>query len=808
MKFITLNLHAFGKFQNKTIELKDGLNLIYGGNEAGKSTIQHFIEGMLFGFYKPYRKKRAFNENYEKYKPRRGDKYYGSMIVEDDLGKRVRIERDFLKTRDGVRIFDERTGEDISANYPYDQVTKQYLPLGYTQINSVVYNNTVNIKQMSSKSEKELAAEVNNRLVESVQKSEDHVAVSAAVDYIKQKREALGSSGKSKFGYGLAIRKKESLEHELVNANKVYDEVRASQKKIQYYDKQIAAAEAKKRQYDLAVEAKKAEAAEKVLSVLKENEKQAETLKAENEQLINQLKSSEKGGYGVDNNTYLRLQVLNEKAKDAETKRVALYDELGDLNNAEKEHKRRIAHLNRQLGGLTLTQLEADEKAYYVFSGKKPKIESKTIHQSGQKNFNLPDFGLLLGLGILAGVLGLVMLVLGVMSGTFGVGQIMMLLSGILLILLGAGVIWYAVKNDNIHQKEKVPDISKEAILSEKTSMDELLAAYHLTHPRDFLPTVEKLKDVFGRLESLNSQYREITFRLNAIEKEDRDLKEEKETIDAEIDEILKKSNFTSIEEYGQAVKVNDRIESLQTQIDMNKRQIESLSDKTYIAVDGEYLAGTDLYDSEESVLSEKKAEKDILEFKHEKDIIQRSNTKLLSEVRNPVVIREEIDEAYARISEYETEMQACELAESILVGFQKESHAMGADELNHKIGEILYTVTNKYKEVKVDDALNVRIIEPETGELIGIGQLSGGTIDQIYFALRFGVRDIVDGKRSLPFVLDDPFVQYDDSRKQAALKFVSRISEDNQVLLLTCTNSEKQILDDIAVGYNGVGLV
>ena len=152
--------------------------------------------------------------------------------------------------------------------------------------------------------------------------------------------------------------------------------------------------------------------------------------------------------------------------------------------------------------------------------------------------------------------------------------------------------------------------------------------------------------------------------------------------------------------------------------------------------------------------------------------------------------------------------MKACDLAESILVGFQKESHAMGADELNHKIGEILYTVTKKYKKVKVDDALNVRIIDPETGDLIGINQLSGGTIDQIYFALRFGVRDIVDGKRSLPFVLDDPFVQYDDSRKQSALKFVSRISEDNQVLLLTCTNSEKHILDEIGDQYNGVGLI
>jgi uncharacterized protein YhaN len=383
-----------------------------------------------------------------------------------------------------------------------------------------------------------------------------------------------------------------------------------------------------------------------------------------------------------------------------------------------------------------------------------------------------------------------------------------MFISGVLLIALGAGVLWYGAKNDNIQKKELPSDMSKGAVSSGKTSMDELLAAYHLTRQRDFIPTVEKLKDIFGRLESLNSQYREITYRLSAIEKEDLELKEKKETIDKEIDDILKKSDFKSIEEYGNAVKINGQIESLQAQIEMNKRQIATLSDKTYIAVDGKYLPGTDLFDSEESINSEKKAERDILEFKHEKDIIQRQNTKLLSEVRNPVVIKEEIDDAYARISEYETEMKACDLAESILVGFQKESHAMGADELNHKIGEILYTVTKKYKTVKVDDALNVRIIDPETGDLIGINQLSGGTIDQIYFALRFGVRDIVDGKRSLPFVLDDPFVQYDDSRKQSALKFVSRISEDNQVLLLTCTNSEKHILDEIGDQYNGVGLI
>ena len=44
-----LNLKHFGKFKNRKLEFSDGLNLIYGENEAGKSTVHSFLEAMLFG---------------------------------------------------------------------------------------------------------------------------------------------------------------------------------------------------------------------------------------------------------------------------------------------------------------------------------------------------------------------------------------------------------------------------------------------------------------------------------------------------------------------------------------------------------------------------------------------------------------------------------------------------------------------------------------------------------------------------------------------------------------------------------------
>ena len=53
----TLHLISFGKFKNKTIELSDGLNIIYGKNESGKSTIMKFIYAML-----QYAKEKTFEE--------------------------------------------------------------------------------------------------------------------------------------------------------------------------------------------------------------------------------------------------------------------------------------------------------------------------------------------------------------------------------------------------------------------------------------------------------------------------------------------------------------------------------------------------------------------------------------------------------------------------------------------------------------------------------------------------------------------------------------------------------------------------
>ena len=62
-----LQVNNFGKLKNKEISLKSGINVIYGENESGKSTLLDFITSMLYGIDKNKNGKEI--SNYDKYTP-------------------------------------------------------------------------------------------------------------------------------------------------------------------------------------------------------------------------------------------------------------------------------------------------------------------------------------------------------------------------------------------------------------------------------------------------------------------------------------------------------------------------------------------------------------------------------------------------------------------------------------------------------------------------------------------------------------------------------------------------------------------
>ena len=76
---------------------------------------------------------------------------------------------------------------------------------------------------------------------------------------------------------------------------------------------------------------------------------------------------------------------------------------------------------------------------------------------------------------------------------------------------------------------------------------------------------------------------------------------------------------------------------------------------------------------------------------------------------------------------------------------------------------------------------------------------LSRGTRDQLYLCLRLALADeITSGSESLPLILDDPLVNFDDARLESALRLLGRVAESRQVILLTCHSEQAGLLDGL----------
>lgn len=73
------------------------------------------------------------------------------------------------------------------------------------------------------------------------------------------------------------------------------------------------------------------------------------------------------------------------------------------------------------------------------------------------------------------------------------------------------------------------------------------------------------------------------------------------------------------------------------------------------------------------------------------------------------------------------------------------------------------------------------------TSERVGIEGLSEGTRDQLFLALRLAALEMqIDGDRPLPFITDDLFVNFHDSRSRAGLAALGALSRKTQVIFLT----------------------
>ncbi len=147
-----IQLTNFGKFHHKDMLLEPGLNIIYGENEAGKTTIHTFIRGMLFGIEKQ-RGKASGKDLYSKYEPWEDPSNYQGMMRIENEGVTYRIERNFNRQNKSFKVINEDAGIELSSG----EIDRLFMGLDES-----CYYNTISISQLGSVTDKELEVILKN----------------------------------------------------------------------------------------------------------------------------------------------------------------------------------------------------------------------------------------------------------------------------------------------------------------------------------------------------------------------------------------------------------------------------------------------------------------------------------------------------------------------------------------------------------------------------------------------------------------------------------------------------------------------
>jgi uncharacterized protein YhaN len=765
----TLHLKAFGKFKDKTIGFEPGLNLVYGMNEAGKTTVQTFIQGMFFGFYKPYRKKKTYDVEYEKYLPWKQFDYSGSLIYEVD-GREIRLERNFLRGKDSLNIFDNTTGTDISSEFKYDGVIRQHLPLYGLGMTAGIYNNTVNMRQICTDTESGSQDEMRDSYLETQNTSGVEMNFKGIARRIEEKKKNIGRSGQSKSRVGAAMRERDELRAALKEAEEAYAKVAENQEKITVYQRKMKRIEAENayltqesvvnRKKELLESYEKIKELEKENAVLTDKIEESEVYKDFNYKTLEGLKTVQS-----------QIERLSDQMEYIENETNNCHDNLKAIR--QKEESRRAT-----LGGHTWARINEDYEAF--------KKEQNGSDEVKEKSNTVKSF-----ISIILIILGIAFTEVSVMS-LLPVGQVLetlMLGLGIIMMILGVtGTVFSlaaALKKRKIRQARLLKPVQQE-----------ILKKYELKDAGELDAFYKKAGRTQSELEQMKNEGELISVQLSRHQAGYEVLFEQRRSIEKELDRKLGKFDVQTIEEYANGCEKGQRLEEMKIRFNGNLRLLKNLVQSV-----------NDTKAADGSLVWKKASPKtdELLSLGKEIARLEGENNALTDGVGLPVEIRETIRVLDAQIAACDTETKACDAVLAILDRIQKSCHLESAPELNEHIGEILNTITQHYKGVKIDDALHVKVVEPAAGDFKDAEQLSAGTMDQVYFAFRYGMGDVINPE--MPFILDEPFVRYDKNRKTQALKLLAELSQKRQVILFTCDEDEENRLKALGAAYTKIRL-
>lgn len=174
-----LYIDGFGKFSDYSLNFSPSIQILYGENEAGKSTIHAFIQAMLYGIPKGASKKEVFFQ----YRPFSKALGFGGSLTFSHQGKSYCVQRNFLQGGEAhITILPQ--GEKLFEG-------ESFLQSVLSPFSLESFKNTVSIRQLKSSTEREMVYELQAMLSNFQESGNVELNPQAALDYLEQEEARL-----------------------------------------------------------------------------------------------------------------------------------------------------------------------------------------------------------------------------------------------------------------------------------------------------------------------------------------------------------------------------------------------------------------------------------------------------------------------------------------------------------------------------------------------------------------------------------------------------------------------------------------
>lgn len=182
-----LFLQHFGKYHKRELELQKGINLIYGPNEAGKTTVKDFIIGMFYGVER-LRGIAARTDEYTRHEPLEGIGYSGSMEAAQE-GTTYLIDRSFRKDQRTLKVCRQDTGREL------DLGDEQSLQGRLVDMDKNGYINTLCISSHGAAYKQDLQEEFRQYMMNVSATKASNLNLKDAYNYLNSQKKALNRKG-------------------------------------------------------------------------------------------------------------------------------------------------------------------------------------------------------------------------------------------------------------------------------------------------------------------------------------------------------------------------------------------------------------------------------------------------------------------------------------------------------------------------------------------------------------------------------------------------------------------------------------